>query len=442
MPPSRALSLHRFVYRVLTIRLLCMAAVIALLTAGVVYMTEQRQLRDQVVADTRIEMDLLVSRTMDIIATTGMDRLTAFRRALDERVAVRTDRENGRYVFVSFSSLDGPDIEERRDSGYDLAEAVDRFVASQAPIRPASGKWSEIVMLAERLHVHVGVPLLDPDRQRVGTVQAIFAPSEQARAALRTALRRAVGLSVLIVLATCSLLYPVIVHLVAKLTRFSRNLLEANLDTLTLLASAIAKRDSDTDAHNFRVTLYAVRLAETMGVADDQIQSLIKGAFLHDVGKIGIPDAILLKEGRLSEEEYGLMRQHVRHGVDIIGGSEWLRDAMAVVEAHHEQFNGSGYPQGRIGEAIPLLARIFAVVDVFDALTSQRPYKEPLSFEASMTILQQASGTHFDPAVLAAFTTIAPELYRRWAGREDQGIRDDLKAVLVRSFSDGAMVLY
>jgi HD-GYP domain-containing protein (c-di-GMP phosphodiesterase class II) len=249
-------------------------------------------------------------------------------------------------------------------------------------------------------------------------------------------------LAILIVLATSGLLYPVILHLVRKLTVFSRDLLDANLEALSLLASTIAKRDSDTDVHNFRVTLYSVRLAEALQLPNSVIQTLIKGAFLHDVGKIGIRDTILLKPGGLDAEEFSLMKDHVQHGMDIISSSIWLSDAAQVVGSHHEKFDGSGYPQGTTGETIPLLARIFAIADVFDALTSKRPYKEPLSCEASIAVLQQGRCSHFDPIILDAFMVIAQDLYRTYAGRDDPGLRDELRAVITTYFSSGEMVLY
>jgi HD-GYP domain-containing protein (c-di-GMP phosphodiesterase class II) len=143
------------------------------------------------------------------------------------------------------------------------------------------------------------------------------------------------------------------------------------------LGRAIAKRDSDTGAHNYRVAWIAARIAERLGLSGSAMQALIAGSFLHDVGKIGIPDAILLKPGRLDEQEMDTMRTHVAQGEEIVTGMGWLDGAQAVVAAHHEKWNGSGYPRGLAGEAIPLAARIFAVADVFDALCSKRPYKEP-----------------------------------------------------------------
>jgi HD-GYP domain-containing protein (c-di-GMP phosphodiesterase class II) len=443
MGTSRSVSLHAFVYRILTLRLALMAVGIGLLAAGVVYVVERENLRTQVVEETRTEIQLLVLRTVEIIDESGEDKRAAFRRALDERIATQPGRDRGTFVYVCFYSPDNSDIEERRDFGYSLIDEVNRFVSAQPRLTPEMGEKAEIVSLGNKMHVYVLAPLLDPRQQKsVGYAQAIFAPSEAVLVSMRNKLQRAVVLAVLIVLATSGLLYPVILHLVGKLTLFSRNLLDANLETLSLLASAIAKRDSDTDVHNFRVTLYAVRLAEALHLAHDAIQSLIKGAFLHDVGKIGIRDNILLKAGGLDEEEFSLMKEHVRHGMDIIHDSVWLSDGAPVVEGHHEKFDGTGYPLGLSGEAIPLLARIFAVGDVFDALTSRRPYKEPLSYEAAMSILHQGRGTHFDPKIVDAFAAIAPELYRSCAGRDDQGVRDELKAVIARYFSQGEILLY
>jgi HD-GYP domain-containing protein (c-di-GMP phosphodiesterase class II) len=296
-------------------------------------------------------------------------------------------------------------------------------------------------MLGDRLHVFVVTPLTDPLERTLGYAQAVFAPSEAARLAFQDKLRRGVVLALLIVVATSGLLYPVILRLVGKLTILSRNLLAANLDTLSLLASAIAKRDSDTDLHNFRVTLYAARLAEALRLPDSAMQTLIKGAFLHDVGKIGIRDDILLKAGGLDAEEFSLMQEHVQHGLDIIQGSVWLNDAALVVGAHHEKFDGSGYPGGLAGKAIPLPARIFAVADVFDALTSRRPYKTPLSYEASMAIIRAGSGSHFDPEIVDAFAALAEGLHRAYAGQNDRRLREELQAVVARYFSEGEMLL-
>ena len=152
-----------------------------------------------------------------------------------------------------------------------------------------------------------------------------------------------------IVIATTLLIYPLIRRLVERLSDLSIHLLDANLETLQVLGNAIAKRDSDTDAHNYRVTIYSVRLAEAHSVDNAAIRRLIKGAFLHDVGKIGVRDHVLLKPGRLNEEEFEIMKTHVSHGLDIIARSHWLRDAGEVIGGHHEQYAGKGYFGGSGG---------------------------------------------------------------------------------------------
>jgi HD-GYP domain-containing protein (c-di-GMP phosphodiesterase class II) len=231
------------------------------------------------------------------------------------------------------------------------------------------------------------------------------------------------------------MLYPVILTLINRLANFSESLLSANLETIQVLGNAIAKRDSDTDAHNYRVTLYAIHLAEAAKLDTETIRGLIKGAFLHDVGKIGIRDHILHKPGKLDDAEFDTMKTHVDQGLEIIHRSSWLEDAVGVVGSHHEKFDGSGYPQRLQGEKIPLGARIFAITDVFDALTSRRPYKEPFSFEETMQILEQGRGKHFDPGLLDLFASAAGELYGRYGGREDEQLHDELAQFVQRYFT-------
>lgn len=444
MGKYQSIPLQTFVYRTLITRLAVWAIVIGLLSAGVAFTIERQYLRSMVVEDVRAEIQLLVLRTEEIIKEQGKEKLEAFRQALNERISVETDlqRRSGTYVYASFYSLEDDKREERLNSRYDLIDPVIRLIRSMPRPDNEAGESAEVVMLGKRLHVHVLLPVLNPQRQSVGYARAIFAPSMAARIDVRNRLLRTILLAVAIVLTTSGLLYPVILQLVNRLTAFSHELLYANLDTLSILASAIAKRDSDTDAHNFRVTLYAVRLAESLRLENRAIQSLIKGAFLHDIGKIGISDTILLKPGALNQDELALMKDHVRYGMEIIEGSTWLHDAAAVVAAHHEKFDGSGYPRGLAGATIPLLARIFSVVDVFDALTSQRPYKKRLSFEETMSILRQGLGTHFDPEILVTFESIAPELYRVYARREDLELRAELQAVIFRYFSKEAIIYW
>ncbi|MEI6972824.1 MAG: HD-GYP domain-containing protein, partial [bacterium] len=210
-------------------------------------------------------------------------------------------------------------------------------------------------------------------------------------------------LVVLVIFVTSLALHPLIIRLNRKLVDYSNNLALTNIGMLKVLGSAIAKRDSDTNIHNYRVTLYSVKIGERMGLSPAAMQGLIKGAFLHDLGKIATPDAILHKPGKLTDEEFRIMKTHVQHGEDIVSGYDWLKDAQDVVRCHHEKFDGSGYPASLTGGNIPLNARIFSVADVFDALTSKRPYKEPFSFDTSVKILRESMGSHFDPEVAQLF---------------------------------------
>ena len=172
-----------------------------------------------------------------------------------------------------------------------------------------------------------------------------------------------------------------------------------------------------------------------MGLGGRAMQALIVGSFLHDVGKIGVPDAILLKPGKLDDAEIVIMRSHVEQGEQIVTGLGWLGGASEVVAGHHEKWDGTGYPRRLAGERIPLVARIFAVADVFDALCSKRPYKEAMGFTAAMAILEHDCGSHFDPAVMAVFRLLAPEVFARLADCSEDDTRSLLEERIRRHFA-------
>jgi HD-GYP domain-containing protein (c-di-GMP phosphodiesterase class II) len=244
----------------------------------------------------------------------------------------------------------------------------------------------------------------------------------------------AAGMAALAALLCGLAIYPMVVHLSKENERKTREVLDSHISMMEALGRAIAKRDSDTGAHNYRVSWIASGMGELMGLTGSAMQSLIAGSFLHDVGKIGIPDAILLKPGKLDEAEFKTMRTHVSQGEEIVTGMGWLDGANAIVAAHHEKWNGSGYPRGLKGEDIPLSARIFAVADVFDALCSKRPYKEPMSLEAAMAILEKDTGSHFDPAVMAVFRPIATAVYQRLENTTEDDARNLLEARVRKHF--------
>ncbi|HLG13931.1 MAG TPA: HD domain-containing phosphohydrolase [Blastocatellia bacterium] len=182
--------------------------------------------------------------------------------------------------------------------------------------------------------------------------------------------------------------------------------------TLRALAKALEARDVETRGHSDRVVAYCLRIGRELGLAHSELIALEQGAILHDIGKIGVPDAILLKRGKLTPEEWVQMREHVNHGMRIIGEIDFLQGARPVVGQHHEKFDGSGYPNGLRGEAVHLHARIFAVADAYDAITSDRPYRAAQSYAAARAELISSAGPHLDPRVVDGFLKV-PE--SEWA---------------------------
>ncbi len=171
-------------------------------------------------------------------------------------------------------------------------------------------------------------------------------------------------------------------------------------------AYALDLKDEETAGHSKRVTQLTVRMAQRLGIDPQQIVHIQRGALLHDIGKMGVPDSILLKRGPLTKEETTEMQQHTEYAYELLQPIEFLRPAIDIPYAHHERWDGSGYPRGLSGEQIPLAARIFAIVDVYDALTSDRPYRAAWDRERTLTHIQQSAGSHFDPKLVEAFMAL------------------------------------
>jgi putative nucleotidyltransferase with HDIG domain len=175
------------------------------------------------------------------------------------------------------------------------------------------------------------------------------------------------------------------------------------LQTVTAMAQAVELRDKSTGGHTQRVTNYALLLAGELSLPPDQRRFLQIGTPLHDIGKIGVDDAILRKTGKLSTEEYEAMKTHTTAGASILETISELKPVLSIVRSHHERWNGTGYPDGLSGAQIPLLARIVAVADAFDAMVSDRPYRKGLALETAFAELESKSGVHFDPTCVQAF---------------------------------------
>jgi response regulator RpfG family c-di-GMP phosphodiesterase len=182
--------------------------------------------------------------------------------------------------------------------------------------------------------------------------------------------------------------------------------------TLEALGGAIDLRDGPTAGHSGRVLLYSVKIAEAIGGMEDQLKTLGMGAWLHDIGKLAIPDSILLKPGALDAQERQIMERHVQLGYDLVKGIPFLADAAEIILAHHERHNGSGYPRGLHGKDIPMSARIFAVADSFDAMTSDRPYRSALPVQTARTVIDAARGELFDPEIVDAFFALGQDTWK------------------------------
>jgi len=182
--------------------------------------------------------------------------------------------------------------------------------------------------------------------------------------------------------------------------------------TLEVLGAAIDLRDSPTAGHSRRVFLYSIETAKLMGALESQMKNIAMGAWLHDIGKLAIPDAILLKPGPLSDQERAIMQRHAQIGYDLVKGIPFLADAAEIIFAHHERCDGSGYPRGLKTEQIPVGARIFAVADTFDAMTSDRPYRRALPFEASREVIERGAGKQYDSQVARVFLSIPDETWK------------------------------
>jgi HD-GYP domain-containing protein (c-di-GMP phosphodiesterase class II) len=198
-------------------------------------------------------------------------------------------------------------------------------------------------------------------------------------------------------------------HMVLNLNVSKKELVKAYDNTLLGWSRALELRDKETEGHSLRVTQMTVRLARRMGMRGEQLTHIQRGVLLHDIGKMGIPDSILLKEGPLSADEWEVMRKHPQYAYDMLWPIHYLRPAIAIPFCHHERWDGQGYPNQLKAEEIPLEARIFAVIDVWDALTSDRPYRKAMSKEKAMNIILEESGTHFDPQVVEQFVAMLAE---------------------------------
>ena len=394
--PKTPKDLHRTLAR----KLFRVVLVIGLVTAGVTYRLETYRVEQTALQHAVEGAQHFASPAMQLVN--------------DSRLANPHDdlsRLVGRDQFVGIRIF-GLDKQVLYETWADVPPALMEAARRQEHDWPQPSRdhrhWTNVA--GQRI-IQVVLPLTADNGALIGYLESVTRLDEVSVQKQQVQIRNSVLTAVLSVLVTAVVLYPLLLAMLRQLAQLSRNLLGANLSLMRSLGNAVAKRDSDTDIHNYRVTYYAVALAEAMKVNRADILDLVSGAFLHDVGKIGVPDHILLKPGTLSPEEYEIMKSHVRLGMDIVGDNPWLAGAVKVISCHHERFDGTGYPKGLVGTDIPLAARIFTVVDVFDALTSVRPYKKSLSVDEALAIMNGESLRYFDPNVMECFNKIVSGLY-------------------------------
>ena len=412
----------------LGIRLGLAATVVALLAGGVAYSVETYRAEQAALEQATRSAQHFATPAMQMIVSAGrLDGHDELERLLDK----------SRFVGLQVFDRDGSSVYE--NWGNSTVSLID-VLRAQTLTRPGGDRihrtWIEVG--SEHL-IHVVVPISAGDDRLVGYVRTVSRLDAESVQAQRNQVRTGVLTAIGAVVATALVLYPRMLAMLRRSTDLSRSLLDSNLSLIRSLGNAVAKKDSGTDAHNYRVTLYAIGLAEALKVSAEDISHLVAGAFLHDVGKIGIPDSILLKGGSLTPAELQVMQTHPVLGTEIVTGNPWLQEAAVIIQHHHERLDGKGYPDGLRGEEIPLIARIFAVVDVFDALTSERSYKSPMGFDEAMQIILRESGSHFDSSIVAAFRDIAPALYATITRADPNELQRRLNEALLRYFKLGVL---
>ena len=256
----------------------------------------------------------------------------------------------------------------------------------------------QIIAIVERAGLELAL-----DMMRAGAFECLTAPvtAEQISTCVRRALER--RHQILSERSYYELIERTVYQRTRDLNTMFCELEEAYRQTLWALGSALESRDVETNAHSFRVMKYSQAIAAAMGITGKALKDIEYGVFLHDIGKIGVADAILFKPGTLTEQERATMQEHPARGRYLLAGIKFLEGGLDIVYCHHERWDGQGYPRGLSREAIPLGARIFAVGDTLDAMTSDRPYRRALTYEEAHTEILTNSGIQFDPDVVAVF---------------------------------------
>ncbi len=425
----------RMIHRKLVFRIFLMGLALSIIVGAGVWQMEKNKIGQDILWDAKNGFKDFNRQIRTLLNTPGILNPDRIHQHLVLEMAGQRENQSGQFVSMGIYTLGGELLTLVTDDTYENRDLV-REKAGQLDDKIQTYKTMKfgVIHIDDTPHMQIISPLSNDLGELAAYGETFFAVFPETLNHIRRKAIKLSGAAVLIVMLTTGLLYPMVVTLLNRVSSLSAKLFESNLEMLKVLGSAVAKRDSDTDLHNYRVTIISVKLAENLNLPKPKIQRLIKGAFLHDVGKIGIEDDILHKPGRLSEEEFTVMKNHVPYGMDIVGKAEWIKEATDIVGYHHEKYDGSGYDHGLKGDEIPEIARIFAIADVFDALTSRRPYKEPFSFKKTMEIIIAGRGSHFDPVHVDAFEKIALTLFETYSKKEDDALKTELADLLKEYF--------
>jgi len=423
------------IHRNFVFRICSMGLFIAIVVGTSVWLTEKNKIGQDILWSAKVGFKQLNNRISKLLNNPDDLNSELIHQQIFNAMSERRLNRFGWFVSVGIYTLKGDRVAMVLDDTYKQIDFVrEKAGRLNKNIKDFEALKFSVINIKGIPHLQIISPLKNDLNDLSAYGETFFAVSPETMGEIRMKAFRLTGVAILIVVLTTGLLYPVVITLLRRVSTLSAKLFDANLEMLNVLGSAVAKRDSDTDSHNYRVTIISVKLAETIGLPKQKIQQLIKGAFLHDVGKIGIKDGILHKPGRLNEDEFAVMKNHVPYGVDIVNRAEWIKDAIDIVGYHHEKYDGSGYGKGLKGDQIPEITRIFSIADVFDALTSQRPYKEPFTFEKTMGIIRAGKEGHFDPAYVDAFETIAFSMFEAYAKREDDQLKTELAPIIKQYF--------
>jgi len=349
--------------------------------------------------DQAILSSLSLRQTANVILATALNQLSVD--AADILILNRHTQTLDYVLGLGFHSTTLQHTHLKLGESYAGVAALEERMVHIRDLKRNSRNFAKAYQFeSEMFYTYLGVPLIA--RGEVKGVLEVFRRSTAPIEPARFKLLEMIAAQIAIAMDNSAL--------VESLDRSNQDLTSANNATIEGLSRALELRDRETEGHAHRVADLSTKLAERLGISGAELERARQGALLHDIGKIGIPDKILRKPGKLNAQEWSIMKQHPLYAYNVLSQIDYLRPALAIPLHHHERWDGNGYPHGLVGESIPLPARVFAVIDVFDALTSDRPYRPAWTKEQAIDHILAESGRQFDPRVVAEFSTMVADL--------------------------------